>query len=272
MAKKIVLSFFFIILICFGAFVYIKTKQPPYILGQEEVITHKKEDIVNRFKNIIKTNNPEIIAEYVQYPFVRRNPIPDIQNKEELIERYDTLLDKNIRQLILDSKTEDWEEVGYEGIMLYSGVLWIDYESKLIAINTLTEKEVDFVNDWYEKDKKNLYPDIINFYENVCIFETETYLGRIDEIKKTNDDPYSSYRLSLWNKGQSMLEKPLLIAQNGEINFYGSSDNHIYTFENNNKTYKFEVTYVGPIDLIPYRLTISQDDKILLSQEAKIIK
>ena len=108
----------------------------------QSVMAHDSASSVLRFKDAIKSNNPEIIADYIVYPLTRKNPVPDIHNKQEFINRYDSLFDKSMRDIIINSKPNDWEMVGSKGIMLYNGLLWIDNNGKLIALNVFSEKEI----------------------------------------------------------------------------------------------------------------------------------
>ena len=237
----------------------------------QSVMAHDSASAVLRFKDAIKSNNPEIIADYIVYPLTRKNPVPDIHNKQEFINRYDSLFDKSMRDIIINSKPNDWEMVGSKGIMLYNGLLWIDNNGKLIAINVFSEKESKYANDWEALDKSSINYRLKKYYKNINIFETQKYLGRIDEIKGSKEYQYS-YRLALWNRNQKMSEDPIIIVENGTLEFLGSSNNHIYSFKSEEYTYVFEVTYVGPINLIPYQLIILKDNNDISRETATITK
>lgn len=237
----------------------------------QPVMAHDSTSAVLRFKDAIKSNNPEIIADYIVYPLTRKNPVPDIHNKQEFINRYDSLFDKNMRDVIINSKSNDWEVVGSKGIMLYNGLLWIDNNGKLIAINVFSEKESKYANDWEASDKSSINPRLKKYYKNINIFETQKYLGRIDEIKGNKEYQYN-YRLALWYKNETMSEEPIIIVDNGTVEFLGSSNNHIYLFKSDKYTYIFEVTYVGPINLAPYQLIISKDNNEISRETATLIK
>lgn len=226
---------------------------------------------VQKFKNAIATDNPKVIANYIKYPFERKNPIPNINDKESFIAKYDSLFDDELKKTIIEAKDEDWQSVGWRGIMLHSGLLWLNEKGQLIAINALSKKERDYTNKWMQKDKDTIYPSLKDFFENILIFNTLTYLGRIDKIKEEGFYQYS-YRLSLWDKNSKMSEKPLIVVDKGEVEFFGSAGNHTYTFINKDKGYSFDVTYVGPRDSIPYKLNILEDDRKTFSEEALILK
>lgn len=235
------------------------------------VLAENEASVIEKFKNAIKSNNPEIIANYIVYPLARKNPVPDIHNKQEFLNRYDSIFDDNLRNIIINSKSNDWDTVGSKGIMLYRGMLWLNPEGKLIAINGFSKKESQYANEWERNDKSAINPILKKYYSNINIFETQKYLGRIDEIKSDKEYQYN-YRLALWNKNEKMSEKPIIVVDNGTVEYLGSSNNHLYSFKSGDNTYTFEVTYVGPIDLVPYQLIIFKDNNEISREIATIIK
>lgn len=237
----------------------------------QPVMAYDYTTAILKFKNAIKSNNPEIIADYIVYPLTRKNPVPDIHNKQEFMNRYDSLFDKNIRNTIIDSNSNDWEVVGSKGIMLHNGLLWINHSGQVIAINSFSEQENQYANDWEASDKSSINSRLKKYYKNINIFETQKYLGRIDKIKGNKEYQYT-YRLALWYKNETMSEEPIIIVDNGTVEFLGSSNNHIYLFKSDKYTYIFEVTYVGPINLVPYQLIISKDNNEISRETATLIK
>lgn len=232
---------------------------------------------VNKFKKAVKTDNPKIIADYVEYPFERRNPLPDIENEEEFIKNYEMVLDDELKQAINNSKLEDWESVGWRGIMLYSGMLWINEKGKLVAVNYKTAKELDYAKKWEQKDKQTIYEPLRQYDKKLYIFKTDTKYGRIDQIN-TGDDYRSQYRLALWDKNGNMAVKPEVLVGDGNVEYQGSAHNTEYHFKSGEYEYIFFVNYVGPADMVPYELRIYKNaaeidyDNAILSEEAHIIK
>ena len=231
----------------------------------------EKLSMVQQFTNAIKSNNPEIIANYVVYPLSRANPVPDVHNKQEFIERYNSLFDDDLKKIIINSNENDWSVVGSKGIMLNDGIIWLNEEGKLIAINGFSEKESKYANKWEETDKSTLNPLLRKYHRNINIFETQKYLGRIDEIAGDKEYQYS-YRLALWHQNEKMSEKPIIVVDNGTVEYLGSSNNHIYSFKSGETTYTFEVTYIGSEDLVPYQLIISKDNNQLSIEAATLMK
>lgn len=82
------------------------------------------------------------IASLVYYPLKRRYPIPDIKDEAELINRFDEVFDDELTAVIASSSIDtDWDSVGWRGIMLNNGVMWVDTDGKIIAVNTQNAKE-----------------------------------------------------------------------------------------------------------------------------------
>lgn len=233
--------------------------------------------VINRFKEVVKTDNPKIIADYVEYPFKRGNPLPDIENEEEFIENYEMVFDDALKQAVNDSKIEDWDKVGWRGIMLYGGMLWMSEEGKLVAINYRTDQEYDYIRKWMQKDKQTLYEPLRQYDRNLYIFKTDTKYGRIDAI---NTDAYynSQYRLALWDRDGSMSVKPEVLVLDGKIEYHGSANNTEYHFKSGEDEYVFFVNYVGSMDMVPYEFEVYKNsvereyNPPILLEEAHIIK
>lgn len=238
---------------------------------------NKLAQVVQKFKDAVKTDNPKIIADYVEYPYTMRNPLPDIENKEDFINNYEMLFDSELKQAISDSKIEDWEEVGWRGIMLYSGMLWLSEDGRLKATNYYTDKAREYVAKWYENDKNTIYEPLRKYDENIGIFKTDTKLVRIDRI---NTDEYynSQYRLALWTKDGKMSDKPEILISDGKVAYLGSANNTEYHFKSGNSEYVFFVNYVGPIDMKPYEFGVYKNkeefdyDGAIMFEEAHIVK
>ena len=226
------------------------------------------ENAVLKFKQAIQTDNPKIIAEYVKYPFKRSYPLPTIHNQKEFIDNYSTIIDQTVKSGIINSQIKDWHPVGWRGIMLYQGRVWINPDGKLIAINFNTKEEDSYIEHWQQEDRNSLHTSLKEFDQNIYTFKTSNYIGRIDEIKKTP----ISYRLALWNIDKKMSDKPDIVINNGTVEYQGSANNHFYTFIDKETHYVFNVTYVGSMHSVPYVLDIYQNDNDIYAEEAILIE
>jgi len=216
--------------------------------------------IVQKFKDAVKTDNPKIIADYVEYPYVMQNPLPNIENKEDFINNYEMLFDDELKQAINDSKIQDWDDAGWRGIMLHSGMLWLNEDGKLKATNYYTDKAKEYVAKWSENDRKILYEPLRKYDENIGVFRTDTKLVRIDEIN-TDENYNKQYRLALWNKDGKMSDKPEILILDGKVEYHGSANNTEYHFKSGDYEYVFFVNYAGPVDMKPYEFGVYKNKK-----------
>ena len=60
---------------------------PHYVERSDEIIS-----TVQKFKDLLKTDNPQLIAQNVVYPFSLGWGVPSVQNEQEFIERYIRLI------------------------------------------------------------------------------------------------------------------------------------------------------------------------------------
>ena len=64
---------------------------------------------IRQFIYWVETDNRVALSKHVEYPLSRSHPIPDIENAEEFIERYDEIFDEKLISMIVNSDLgEDW--------------------------------------------------------------------------------------------------------------------------------------------------------------------
>jgi len=112
------------------------------ILFSQSILEKKYQDIVKPFWNAVQNNDRKKIIDLIHYPLKRQYPIPQINNKLEMNERYEIVFDETLLNIIKNSSIEtDWSDVGWQGIMLGNGKVWIDYNGKIIAVNYQSQQE-----------------------------------------------------------------------------------------------------------------------------------
>lgn len=160
--------------------------------------------------------------------------------------------------------------------MLYQGIVWLNEDGKLKAINYYTDKAIEYEADWYQNDKENIYESLREYDKNIAVFKTDTKFGRIDKI---NIDKYKSkYRLTLWNRGDDMSTKPEILISDGYVKYFGSANNTEYHFKSSDYEYVFFINYVGPVDMKPYEFGIYRNteepdyDNTIVFEEAHLVK
>lgn len=221
---------------------------------------------VRNFIDNVKNDRKEAVAEAIKYPLKRENPIPSIRNKAEFVKRYAEIFDTQLKTEISKSNAaKNWSEVGWRGIMLNQGTLWMDTDGKVFSIGYQSKAESDLKNKLIAAEKNKLHPSIAIFKAPEVILETSKFRVRIDDLGNEN------YRYASWSIKQSMSEKPDLIITNGKWFQDGTGGNHHYDFKKGNFLYQCYITVLGTKDSAPANLTIYQNGKEILNQDAKIV-
>ncbi len=212
-----------------------KTVPQTIITSDESIHT----PVVQHFQKSIESGDVEQIAKNVRYPLKRKSPIPEINDEGQFVTRYPEIFDAFLIEKILGSDpSSDWSAVGSQGIMLGTGDLWIDFDGRIISINyeSTAEKEIRVK---LEKSFNNqLHPSISTFDNQRIEMHTLTYSLRVDQIG-------NGYRLVVWQKMQSKKEPPIIIVENGQLDYEGSGGNHVYSFAQGIDFYKVYVTPLG---------------------------
>lgn len=245
MMSKILILF---LLFCFTSYSQVKPENNVYI---------------TKFIKLIKLNDIEGISELIRFPLNREYPIPPVKTKSDFVKRFDEIFDNHLKNEILSSTIKDnWSEVGWRGIMLNQGTLWLDYDGSLIAINYQTIYEKELLSSIISAQKKKLHESIKKFSKSILELETEKYKIRIDEISESN------YRYSAWSKDKEMSDKPNIIIQNGKLEVDGSGGNHRYIFKNKEYTYECSIIVLGEEESPPAILTVYKNENEILKQNA----
>ncbi|MDW8849492.1 hypothetical protein SD960_05255 [Flavobacterium sp. MMLR14_040] len=221
---------------------------------------------VKSFIANVKINNKDGVAGFISFPLGRDYPIPNVKNKAEFVKRYDQIFDPTVKNEIIKSDPEkDWSEVGWRGIMLNQGTLWIDTNGKIISINYQSQAEKDLSNKLIAAEKAKLHPSIAKFKAPEYILETSKFRIRIDDLGNNN------YRYASWSIKQKMSEKPDLVITNGKWISDGSGGNSYFDFKKGDYLYRCYIIVLGTSDSPPATLTIYQKSKAILEQNAIVL-
>ena len=155
----------------------------------------------------------------------------------------------------------DWDKVGWRGIMLYNGVMWVDTDGKVIAVNTQNATEQAHAEKLIAQDKQSLHSSIKTFQKPILDWKTANYRVRIDNLGDGN------FRYASWNIDKSPSDRPDIVLIHGEITFSGSGGNHSYTFKNGHYSYILHVTVIGCDTSPPGWLEVYKNDKQLLFED-----
>ena len=235
------------------------------IHAQGEELDVSKKANVNNIISLFKRNNVNDISNMINYPLQRQYPIPDIKNKKEFKQRFSEVFDKVLIRQIAHSKTSQWLEVGWRGIMLDNGLVWIDsYSGKIVAVNYESPFEKNLRVKLIQKEKERVHISLKKFEIPVYKIKTKQYLIRIDKI---SDD---KYRYASWKLGSKENTRPDLILNNGELDFQGSGGNHVITFTSGNYTYKVYRNIIAEENGADANLEVEKDGQTILSQSGTL--
>ncbi|SFT82295.1 hypothetical protein SAMN04487870_1925 [Pseudoalteromonas sp. DSM 26666] len=209
-----------------------------------------------------KAHDKTAIAAHIRYPLKRRYSLPDIKNEAEFITRFDEVFDEELVTIIGSSNINtDWNKVGWRGIMLNNGVMWVDTDGKVIAVNTQNTTEQAHAEKLIAQDKQSLHSSIKTFQKPILDWKTANYRVRIDNLGDGN------FRYASWNMDKSPRDRPDIVLIHGEITFSGSGGNHSYTFKNGRYSYILHVTVIGCDTSPPGWLEVYKNDKQLLFED-----
>ena len=225
------------------------------------------QDIVMTFIDCIKSENTEKLKTLTVFPFRRDYPLRDIKNETEFLERYDEIFDDSLINIIINSDVQqDWSVVGWRGVMLNHGALWLDYNGRLIAVNYQSNFEKNERERIIEFERDQIHESLKEFEQPILILETEKFRIRIDELSN------GVYRYASWSINSVMNEKPDLVIENGNWMPEGSGGNNIYEFVNGNYKYECSINVIGTDETPPADLTVYKDEKEILYQPGQIIR
>ena len=215
--------------------------------------------------NLFKTKNITAISNQISYPLQREAPIPSIDNKAEMKQRFTQVFDPQLIQKIANSKTSQWDSVGSRGVMLDGGTLWLN-GGKITAVNYSSQAEQQYKKQLTAKQNNGLHTSLKNFKQPTLQFKTSKFRVRIDELSN------GQYRYASWGAKQSPSQKPDLIINQGKIIMDGSGGNHHFVF--NRGTYQYSVYHniVGSKETPAIQLKVTQKAKTILSQTGDLIK
>ncbi len=217
---------------------------------------------VQGFIDAVRSGDKYVVADYISFPLGREYPIPPIRNRDEFVERYEEVFDTDLIQIISNSDAEnDWNLVGWRGIMINSGLVWMHEYGNVFVINYQSETEKVLREELINMERNELYPTLRNYLEPVIHFRTKSYMVRIDKI----DD--STFRYAAWPSSKTQLDEPDLILSNGTVTYQGSGGNHYYEFTNDIYTYRFEEELLGSAQSMSDKLIVYMDAEEILSED-----
>lgn len=234
------------------------------VFGQS-TLKKEQEQAIYKLISIVKTKDKAKIAGLIAYPLRREYPLKDVKSKEEFVQRFDEIFDKWLTGHIAASKIGDWSEVGWRGIMLDRGTIWINDDGKIRVINYQSDKEKQLLAAAIRASKKELPPELRDFEKPAYLIVTRNYRIRVDE------KPGGKFRYICW-KTKHKNSEPDLVLENGVLEFQGSGGNHTITFNNNGYTYIISVNEIRSKSIPEVTISVLKEGENILMEDGKIIR
>lgn len=232
-------------------------------IGQNNELKKEQIQSIQKLINAFNTKNKSKIADLISYPLRREYPLKDVKDKNDFIQRFDNIFDKGFLEHVANSKISDWSEVGWRGIMLDNGTLWMDDDGKIMTVNYQSPKEKQLLATAIQSDKNQLPKSIQDFKMPIYLILTKTYKIRIDEKSE------GIYRYTAWKIKNQKIE-PDIIIENGVLEFQGSGGNHTITFKNNGYIYIVSINEIGALDDPEATIEVVKQEKILFKEDGNI--
>lgn len=221
----------------------------------------KDKKVVKTFIDTFKSENKEAIADLILYPLGRGYPIPAINNKKEMLLRFDQLFDETLMQIVINSDIQkDWGYSRLKWIVLLDEMLLLNESGKILAINHQTVAERKIKQKHIDQRKKQLHPSVSEFYKPALEWKTKRFHIRVDELAGDN------YRYTAWPIGKKTIKKPDILIENGKMIFEGMDGNRRYEFYRGKYRYVCSVTEVGPPDSAPGDLEVYIGEKQIVNE------
>lgn len=202
----------------------------------------------------IADNDAEGFASRCHYP-VRVNPLGKmIETPENMVKLFDILFPKDQCDLFKDKTENDWEEMGWRGIMYDRGEFWSEYGDGKISVINFSSKAIKEVE---EKEKEVasscLHPSLQGReWEIINSFKCNN--GIIFRIDRRDED--EKYRFILFKQGESFNEIPSYVM----FGDWNDEDEGYHFSDDEGKTAKFYELRVYQYS--PYVLILSDSTEI----------
>lgn len=199
--------------------------------------------VVQAFKN----NNRVALSKLVSYPLLRQVPLAPINNQREFLGRYDEVFDKKLVNIITQSDIHaDWGSIGWRGVVLYDGIIALDPDGSITAVNYFSPREKALVNklnasntaEHEARGRRALHRSVTNYTQSLVELNTKRFHIRIDDVGN------GELRYTSWAINKSTLDTPDLILTHGRM-FKNNGRNQRFVFDNGTYRYQLNINSVG---------------------------
>jgi len=195
---------------------------------------------ITAFTQAVHDHYTENIAQCMVYPLQRGQNLPSIKNSEEMIARFDEVFDTTLVEMITGSDPEkDWATMGWRGTMFRDGMIWMDDDGKITAINYQSEVEKKRALQLLEAERATLHASVQNFQQPMLQWQTSKFRIRVDDLGQ------GKYRYASWAIDTSFSDEPSLVLYDGTLEYEGSAGNAHYTFKKGAYAYVLDIVELG---------------------------
>ena len=111
---------------------------------------------LERITQSIANGDAKTLASLTHYPLMRRYPLKNIENAQQMMAYFDIMFDDSIRNKLRHATINDWYEVGWRGCQFGNGMLWTTPDT-LYAINYMSAKESRLLEELRTKEMNTLH-------------------------------------------------------------------------------------------------------------------
>jgi hypothetical protein len=234
--------------------------------GSNDELKDYEIDSIKAVINLFRVKDIDRISNKISYPLYRQYPIPPIKDQKEFIKRFNEVFDQILIDKIANSKISQWTEVGWRGIMLDNGDLWMaNSDGVITTVNYQSDFEKKLRTSVIAKEKDNLHTSLKSFQSPIYKIKTNKYLIRIDELTDYK------YRYTSWKVDEKETSKPDIVLNNGQLEQQGSGGNHVITFVNGIYTYKVYRNIMAEDNSHDITLEIEKNGEIILTTDGTLI-
>ena len=226
----------------------------------EEKDVAKVQNVIEAFKS----RNTASIAKMVSYPLFAESSRPAINNEYEFVSRFDEVFDQNLlRSIVTSDARKDWNTVGWRGIMLFDGDVWLDHDGNILSVKQASTNASQNKPLEIARGRSALHRSVSNYAQSVLEWKTNRYHVRVDDVGN------GRLRYASWPVNSNTAVKPDIVLSNGRLEVDRTDRNHRYVFNNGNFSYHLNVNAKG--DQSPGLLEVFKGNQRYLSENVQEI-
>ena len=208
-----------------------------------------------KFQLALEKNDRRIVANLIQYPLTRDQPLRPLKNSKDFLKHWDQYFDENTLATALAAKPEQF---GWRGIALEGGIVWFN-NGRISSINLQTKAYQAALSAAKKIDDRKLYVSARGYDQLTFQCRTKTHFIRVQRHG-------ADLRYFAWKTPAMISTQPTLELNGGKYDAQGTSGNFILEFKNEGFTYNVDVGHNMCGEDCNDHLVVQQDSKIISSE------